>query len=85
MKKKFWLVIIIIVSLLLLLYSTNAIITQTEKYNCNIHNCPIITNNNDKLYKIYNEYNDVRKKNVILQKSNIHIYFLKQKVHLIFL
>jgi hypothetical protein len=49
MKKKFWLVIIIIVSLLLLYYySTNAIITQTEKYNCNIHNCPIITNNNDK-------------------------------------
>jgi len=80
MKKIIWFIIIIIViSLLLLYYFTNTYVSQTDQYKCDINNCPIITDDNDKLYKIYNEYNEVRKKNVILQKSNIHNYFFKTK------
>ena len=80
MKKKIWFIIIIIViSLLLLYYFTNTYVSQTEEYKCDINNCPIITDDNDKLYKIYNEYSKIRNKNVMLQNSNIHNYFFKTK------
>ena len=74
-----FIIIIIVILVLLYYYFINISITQTEKYNCNIKNCPIITKDDDKLYKIYNEYKELRKKNVILQKSNIHNYFFKTK------
>lgn len=80
MKKNIWFIIIIIfISLVLLYCFTNTYISQNENYKCDINNCPIITDDTNKLYKIYNEYNQVRNKNVILQNSNIHNYFFKTK------
>ena len=48
-----FIIIIIVILVLLYYYFINISITQTEKYNCNIKNCPIITKNDDKLYMDY--------------------------------
>jgi hypothetical protein len=80
MKTKIWFIIIIIlIFLLLLYYFTNTNISQKDTYKCDINNCPIITNDNDKLYKIYNEYYSVRKKNILLTNNKISNYFFKTK------
>ena len=80
MKKIYFfiIIIIIVISLLLLYYFTNNL-SQNENDNCDINNCPIITDDNNKLYQIYNDYKEVRNKNLMLQNCNIHNYFFKTK------